>query len=497
MGRGLIGFILDNTQGYLQVSGVAAVMGWKLIDPSTLPIGSQFGFELLRSGWILGILVAFALLLRELSLPPRKQRRELCALILMIIPAAIILSRYTLARIDPGAWSRSGAMSFAFATQLFPILLLARTNWWRGAVAGAILASLASAMDLAPLLTDGTGPLVEKAIHLRQFAGSQNIVRGKEIGMPVMGTCAADPATVDGLLTLRTAVDEYLRPDETFYALCNRNVLYTYLNRPVPVPYSVVYYASTQLLQQRILEGLHKHPVPLAVLAPTIEFDLPTNLQAYDVVRMFLLHYVAVQRGPWTLLVDPSRLSGADHDTIGSDRQLRILDEAMASGRRKLLGIPAVWGDSWNAMRNRFDPAADLVWESAVTGESQGIPGPRTFRTASLRIAGKDADYLLLHIRLTGTDPARIPELSVGWSASVTAPLVVEHFLIAAPLNPDGSGSSTTDVDATLLVPLGYLPRWLLCPDIQVIQLEVADPTDVTTYTIAKAQLLKLRQPRY
>ncbi|WP_132033385.1 hypothetical protein [Aquabacter spiritensis] len=172
--------------------------------------------------------------------------------------------------------------------------------------------------------------------------------------LPAMGMAQADRAHLDLIASVKRTTDALLRPDETYLDLTNRNALYFYLDRAIPVPISGAYNAAPRAFQELNLAYLAANPPPLALVgAENFEHDgytLP--------LRSFLLYRDLLERyRPF--------LAGSILYGIRSDQTDR-LTALPAAARRPVTSVTchsgtAIAGDTTWSLRVQEPLAGRLV----------------------------------------------------------------------------------------------------------------------------------------
>lgn len=445
----------------------------------------RFLLESMRMSWVAAVLVLGYAVWRELVAPARQRRPYVLLLALNGIGALLFLASWTNGRIDPGHWSRPGAVSFLALGTLLPAVLLAGRPIARlGGVAGAlaVVAGLLSPADVRTLPERGYAQAVAAHIQPKEFA----LTDGRDLGMPNLGRGLMGPPMLEEFRELKAAMGRYLPPGKTYLDLTNRSAYYHDLDLPVPGLYVANFVAGNRRTQARMLDQWRDDPPPVTLIAPADNFDgPPASIRSYYLYRDALLRSVAVREGRFHLLVDPALAPEAG--PIGSDEQLDRLDDVYWFPN--LRRLPATWGQSWPAMAGLFREVAAIPVDrpASLIGLESDAGGDFRTTAAEARVVlpfpggpldGVDADFLRLDLapRRGGRAKAR---LQVRWR--------VGERTVDGPFLEVDKGP--------LLVPLGAYPRWLLAKRIDAVELVVLSGGPGFSFGLSDVKLLRLSPP--
>lgn len=485
LARGFLQFLAENARHNQVLHGLALEMSFQL-KPDRLGISANsFMLQLLRYSWVLVAIAAGAIAWRELG-RPRDQRR-LDLLWASAITAAVLLwnAQWTMGRIDDLSLSRTGSQSVVVLAILLPALVvLCRSK----TATAPILAALPMAVGLLALQENDSilRRLADRPLFAYRLAEGTSFVDGADRGLPDVGRVLIDPDHVlDEAAELKAALDPILGSGETYLDLTNRSSHYYYLGLPVPALYSANWIAGSAEMQGRMLDRLRERPVPAVLIGPAYEMGTgPASLRSYHLYREFVTRYVAVRRGRFLLLVDPSLAPEAG--PIGSEEQLRMLDEVFTMP--PLAKIPEAWGRSVRELSSQFQVVAPISPErldgyrgadrlpdgdfSPTEPESELV-----YRIDDLSLIGRDADFLLLdfdYARIPGTPDAQI---DVSWDTAS---------------GPQPAAFTFNAARSHLMVPLGAHPRWLLGEGFQALRIRVRTSEGFKRFSVSNIRLLSL-----
>jgi hypothetical protein len=430
---------------------------------------------------------------RELARP--QARAHILAAAVAVPLTFLVASKYTLGRIEPGYFTRPGAVSqlcVFFLIPLFAVLLCRREVLGRTVVMVAVLAAVMFS-SLSPVSTGADAlAIAARTVSSRIVPAKERVVHGTDYGLPRIGSLVVtNPAAFDDLVALRDALRQYLRPGETFLDLTNASSLYYYLDLPVPALYSSDYVAANSWMQERMLARLSADPPPVVLAAPAEQFDGgPVGLRSYLLYRYAVLNYAPVQCGKYTLLVRRDRiaLTRAPATQVAANAVVDSLK--VVSAPDQLYWIPWAWGRSWSDLRPRFDVVAALPDDTMqVRGAQPVAPGSRRYTKPNGVISitcplppdfrdGTAADFLHFAFHFAPSHPSARALMQINWEYD------------------DGSTSSPALFymeSGDAVMPLGAYPSWLLSKHLAKLKIECESPSELTQFGITDAQLLRLR----
>lgn len=459
MAAGFIQYVRENQEINNVANGIAFEQSFHS-SISAADFVLQCFWGLSRLAWVIVLLIAIQIVWRELARPAESRRSSMIWLVALLVPTLIVLSQWTIGRIDTVGGSRTDSLSYVCLFQILPVLLILR---WRRA-GGFHLSRFSLAftiplvLSLADFHTVARALLGHNALQPRILNSMQKIVKGSDLGLPNIGTVIPNQ-TVRDALDLRASLNEFLRPGETYVNLSIGSDFYYFLNRPAPTVYAETMVPASGAMQARMLAQLAPRQPPVVLLAPW----RVVSLRDYYLYRFFLLRYPVVRRGEFVMLVDSSRVGS--EGILDRSTQIDLLDSLYRVD--SLGGIPSAWGQSWATLARRFTKRLDLVRGAspALHGLRAGsngllvVDGPLPFLEYDLSretISGAAADFVKLDLHAPrGTD------VFVSWSVDA------HPMTRVVRITPIGDSH-------TLLIPLGASPSWLLARHVEKLRFLIA-----------------------
>ncbi|MSM40061.1 MAG: hypothetical protein GJT30_10620 [Geobacter sp.] len=264
-------------------------------------------WEIMRVGWILVAVLILYLMLREFSngVGGASTQKVICFFILFGF--LMILSIYSLGRIDEG-FSRTGAVTVFIVSLTLPLYISLyqyvhnKTNLWIicllfGAVGNGLVGR-----TLPNIINIANNPFTIVNLTDDQFQrlNSQQM-------LPRLGNVLLEENRLESLVRLKKHFDELLKPGVTFLDLSGHSAYYFYFNLPVIMQEAAFYNASSAKMQKRILSRIMSNP-PMVVL---IDGNInqhdggSASLRANLIYRYFCLNYLPLKRGEYIFLVKP------------------------------------------------------------------------------------------------------------------------------------------------------------------------------------------------
>ncbi len=496
--RGLVRFSFENLDCYREAECITAAQGWQ---QSTM--WSAFGFELLRQGWVFGLVLAAYLLFREFSRPPAQRRPGYVVFFLAVIPSVFLVTSWSLGRLDPNNMSRAGALSQVWAAVLLPPMLLWACSWRGGTVWAVLLAVLFGLYGLCPLVgRQDVRPALERVAARPALPAGEVVLRGtppdpsySKVDFAALGEGISPEHTFAAYAQLADGLDKILKPGESYFDLTGRNMSYIYLNKPSPSIYPGAFYARSRRIQEHVLADLARRHVPALLVSPVFLGYGPER--TYYLTRKYLLSFAAVRYGYWTVLADPQRLPAAG--PLGSDAQLQLLDEGffgrnLLNSSSDLHYLPVAWGQSWDTMADDFTAVSDCA-VSAISAGHESKTGPEGFALGlpPQGLAGRTADFLLLDCSWKEPKEPGDVQVAVQWSVQSRGWGSAASFAIPPSAAARGGAAEGQRVTVRTLVPLGTFPRWLLSDKIDSLRVLSKAAPPVQDFTVTAARLLHLK----
>jgi hypothetical protein len=513
MALGLVRFLAEMQPTNQEVFGLAWEESFGARPTNPKWAGTRVTWELIRLGWVGVVVVAGAVLWRQLA--RRGGPRPALAWFAGTLVAVLLLATpWTLNQLLPNELNRTGAPTAVVLVCLLPVLLLHRRPLLRAAPALAALAVLVGVvqgvelngwrtMNLPFAVSRGFTHPHARELLARPFAvglpPNGAVWRdGAEAGLPRAGAgFVHDPKSWDQLVQLKGVLAGLLRPGETFYDLSNQSALYYYLDLPLPARHLACLTECNRATQARALRELRKDPPPVVLLMPRL-FANPC-LQCYRIYREWVLRYPAVRRGEFVLLAAPDRAPGAGPP--GSADQLPLLDYALY--QPDLGMIAARWGRCWHRLRHHFGepvsvpaargiPAGDLKPRAGGWYVPCGARPSLRYALDDLSLSGRHADHLKLDLELERPRGTQPPVLEIRWKARATQPAGAS----GGATGPVSEGSVlVTAANGCLLVPLGSRPRWLLSDRVDSLEIVLRTPERCGALRVTGLQFYHLLTP--
>jgi hypothetical protein len=490
--RGWVRFATDNGSANMAANGTRFQESLTTFPSSggflDLLKSTEFLTPFLRESWVLAGIYGLCLLVIQVWKP--KQERSpsilLGAWFLLVVP--LVLSFYTFVRIEGTGISRSGPISIIVLATILPVLNFRILPPCKPILLLFVGYAFVAFMLPGQLQADLTYVRFKSATLLTptSYPPGQVLTRGPDVGLPAIGRLSADAPTTNEIRALKHALSMLLRPDETYADLTNRQAFYYYLDLPVPQLY-VEYVASSEKMQERMIQQWRADPSPVVLIAPAEVFDggLP-SLRCYRWYRELLSAYTPIVIDGFTFLVGPKRLPD---NALTASKRSAILDSVFFAA--DLRALPSAWGRSWSLLKPRFKKVADVPVEPDATPDA-AVTRSATFNLEPLNLTGADADFATVDFVL-GKEPAlgpaqADPTVTISWTSVGEKQPPKQSFLAKS---------------ATVLLPLGSQPRWLLSDKLQTLRLDLVNPGSVTVFGVKGLTLWKLNDlpnesaPRY
>jgi hypothetical protein len=489
LGRVVLGAVRYGTD-HAAVAGPAHGIEWAASANMHGPL-NRWLFEGIRTSFVavplIGmVLVAGALLASDEA--GRERRKPLLLIGVPIVIVGVLFIYRAAGRIDPANVSRLGFASMWMLSLLLPLLLFAawgRERWpvilAIGAAGGALLGTAFAPFDLAAVGRRGLDAPPRPPV---------NLVDGPGVGLPNLGVAPMEANHVNGIRKIQRVLNALLDKDETFLGLTERNGLYFYLDRTVPIESGALYNLPNDRQLLRVIDQLEAHRVAVVLATDGTEgvFDGgPASLRSHVVYRYLIWRYVPVRIDGLMFLVKPDRLARLDaHPELKVEKldTLALLDRMFYMS--DLQSLAASWGDSWPtlsraAVEVRALPAGTLEQAEPLGGNRYRRAG--TFPAmdwdfSSSPIAGKSAGLLVFDFACPTNDGA-VP-LYAFWAAP------------GAPFDM-GQTFRFSGTNGRLVVPLDSAPRWLLAPAIGRLQVRLAAPDTCPEFSLSGATLWQRR----
>lgn len=334
MSLGAARYVLENAPINQVAYGVPWEASWRTGG------GADFLLEVIRMSWVLIPLVALFAIRKAYRTSGVDTGAFLPGLV--ILAFSLLLIPYSMGRIDPVGISRPGLASILGWLVLLPLLL-----WpMLGALKRTLLVLVSVAFGAAlHFYTLSLSPFIASISPVVATATLQD---GKAVGLPNLGHASVEDEHWQRLLRLRSVLDKYLEPGETYLDLTSRNAQYFYTNRRPLLAITAPYNLAPVPQQIRAVEQLTGNMPRLALLEGSNIIHDGGGLALRDPVlfRFVINHYtpylengfvigllkdLAAAEGDWTLSIQVSDISDANWDKgISVDGQALVLSDASA-----------------------------------------------------------------------------------------------------------------------------------------------------------------------
>jgi hypothetical protein len=434
-------------------------------------------FQVLRLSWI-GSVVLVGLFALQEALRGKRGRSEVVWMVGLAIPSILVMIPWTMGRIDPGGMSRSGWLSILLLMSFVPVVaLMVRGPQTAGGFALGV--SLVAGMFSWP----GFGPAlhrhVAKPVTPDLIRVDHVLVDGPREGLPGLGLITMSAEHRDREFAFRDAINQYVRPEETYFDFSNTHARYAYLGKRAPALYTSVFHTASRAMQQQTWNQLARDLPPVVVLGPGETFGSgPVSLRAFGLYREFALRYVAKEVDGVGLLVRPDRVPPEERPTRAEQTALWMKYQPLGD----LSKLPQAWGRSWSRMEDEFQLTAQPAVRTgaACTYCDQTGLGKITFPLNGLDLSGADVDYLKLELaaeRKPGSDG----RLSLSWQAD-GVPCPAPIVMCSKP--------------GTLLIPVGAASAWLLSTRLEsltfTLEIPEANQWEIRNLTLLSRKPLSL-----
>lgn len=232
---------------------------------------------------------------------------------------------YTTGRLEPGGLSRPGYYSLWLIASVWPVVLYVH-GWLSKPIRYCGLTLL---MGLA---YSAGYPAPPRTIEeMQQISALVVPTNPADIGspnsaFPVLGRAALEPQHQLELGNLKSILQRYVRPGETYFDMTNHSARYYYLQYRVPAVEAAVYNAAAPATQIRMIEAFKNAPPPVVLVdALNIYHDGGKNaLRVNYLYRYVVRNYVPVTEGTYTLMVRPDRVAADANRTTHTDALVNV-----------------------------------------------------------------------------------------------------------------------------------------------------------------------------
>lgn len=412
--------------------------------------------EFLRSGgWIVSIAIGALLV----GLQRKSKQRELLVLGAALVLLPIFLIPYSLGRMDPLAFSRTGAASLAMAGVLAVFVCAWALKVWPGSPLWFASLGLCIGYSQAFFPTHLT-ELASLPAATSIVPSGWTLFEGKDAGMPKIGTVFAPERRWSEIAGFKQVLSDFKNPKDLYLDLTNRSAFYAFVDEKCPVPIAADYLAFNETLQNGNLKRLQDSPPAFVWLGPSMRHDGgPASLRHYRVYRWLLESglYTVQSRGPFKFLVHNTKNPNGKLDGKLDADQIAQLETIFHWP--ELQKLPIAWGKSWDTLRSRFTSGADSVAPPELYSRKEPTRISASLQGGALR-GGEfpKPDFLVLEIGFE-SPAATTGRGTLRWREKSNGPV---------------NGSFHFDWKAgTVVIPVGSSPAWLLASTIEDVDVEL------------------------
>ncbi len=194
--------------------------------------------EIVRAGFVFIIGFLFIILLKYSFNDKLNDRRNILVFSSIIFITSLLFIMRGAGRIDPNSISRLGIATVYIVGLLFPILTYYLFSKYKRMIVLSIIVFFISIYGY-----------IGNSFSLTQFIANvnsnahlpSNFRYSKNIGIDNLGNGVFEDIQINRLLKIKSFLDSVLDENETFLNLTNRNALYFYLNKKVPIETGAFY----------------------------------------------------------------------------------------------------------------------------------------------------------------------------------------------------------------------------------------------------------------
>lgn len=429
-------------------------------------------------------MVGYALICNSPRQAKRRPFTATCQILFCLAPIIalpLLLTPYAMGRLDITAPRAAIASGLTLAAMVV-WLAAPRLNTVRGALSDRrVFRGQLFLCGLLFLCGIGTqGPLTQWSAFRPLPPQVQPLQAPLDPILPGLGAAQAPADRTLFLHEIAGALSRIIDPGETFLDLTNRNALYFYFGRPVPMPVVSVYNAAPDAFQQLDLASLEANPPRAALIsAATIEHDgLSLPFRSFAIYDWVVRTYRPVRIGSFIYGIrrdvqPPAGLSGRGDD------ELTLWMEAFH--RTDIQKLPSAWGRSLDLLGPHIKGKQRPLSAQLVSGALPDLDGYRPEGPVAIfdipLPAGVDPRQEgMLRLDVACDRKNGFPSLRVMWG-SAEGPLNPEHgftFLVSFRRN---------------LVPLDASPLWFARPASDRIRIEVLTQPECKRFTLSDLAL--------
>lgn len=445
--------------------------------------GNYWLFEIVRSGYIFVIGFSLIVLLKYLTNKELINRREVLVFSSIIFITSLLFIIRGAGRIDPASFSRLGLATTFIIGILMPMLVYYMLPKYKSIVVTAFIVFYMSVFGYAgsSLSLNQLIAKVDSKTHL-----PSNFKYSKDIGVENMGNGVFENKHIERIVKIKNFLETVLKKDETFLNLTNRNALYFYLNRKLPIETGAFYNLVSEGQQKRAVEKLSKAIPKVAILeADNMIFDgIKLPLRSPFLYRFVIQNYQPIEIGGIVYGIR-NDIFDKFKNQISKHQQQKLYDKVFLTSNLQF--IPSEWGKSFDRLSEKLNLVQELNNTMSVndlnkTDKVYNISGsdPYMVYDVDKGLSGKKAGYLSFDFDCI--------DKSKG----------ANHFEIY--FNGDGLDFSESMVlrfdskSRKNLVPLESSPDYLLLKNLDSIRIDITPNSSCKKFDILN---VKLYQKKY
>ena len=440
-------------------------------------------FEVVRMSWV--VVPAAMLFVLYFLYCTNRLKADYFLPVLAVLIFSLLLIPYSMGRIDPGSFSRPGAVGILLISGFMSLVIWNLLEKYDRIflITGVVL--LASLVKLVPI---SLGPLWTSPnayIHVGHLRDTTNGLLAN------IGRAHVNDGHWERLNRLAQLMDAKLHPDESYLDLTSRNAQYFYVNRKPLVPVTAPYNMPGVAQQLTAIERLGENLPRVALLeGENINHDGGgLALRNHYLYRFVLEHYVpfeidgfviglskeALDRGDWGEKLRPDATQIAE-----------LFERSFSRQRVDLRKLPVSWGRSIKTLGSRMKPVIDedgfvLSSTSHVYPQDNSLYSVKghdpflVFDISKQTLSGKMAGLLTFEFECQSQ--RQEPKIQLYWWGD------------------EERGASETNSlffnaeNGTLIVPLDASPRWYLINLLKGIRIDLHNPEACESFSIKNLAL--------
>ncbi|MGQ7939364.1 hypothetical protein [Paraburkholderia sp. D1E] len=327
---GAIRYVLENGP----INQVAYGIPWEV---SWNRGGAKSGlvFEAIRMSWLAA--PAFCVMMVYSTVKNRTTKSAVFLPAVVVMLFALLLTPYSMGRIDAGDMSRAGLAAIFGWSVLIPIVAWRTTHAFNRTALVVVIAGMSATLNYTTLAfstaVSATSPVI----------GIGPVKYGADVGMPNVGVAMVQDEQWARFVKLNALLNSKLAPGVGYLDLTSHNAQTFYFGRPVTMAVTAPYNMAPVRQQQRAVERLSRDLPSVALLAAdNITYD-GGGLALRDPVlyRFVMDHYTPV----W-----------ADGTILGFSTPAMAADQ----GRHITVATRNLTDDKWDRGVSRSDAALSL-----------------------------------------------------------------------------------------------------------------------------------------